>query len=1027
MATIKPIEGRSVHQIQSGQVIVDLCSVVKELVENSLDAGATSIGRIPSPAPDVELDVRFKGNGLDAIEVQDNGNGIAPEDFETIALKHYTSKLSSYDDLTSLHTFGFRGEALSSLCALSNFHITTARASDVPRGTKLDFEQSGKLKSKSVIASQKGTTVAVEKIFQNLPVRRKELEKNIKREYAKVLSLLQSYACISTGVRFSVSNHPGKGNKVVAFSTKSNSSTRDNISNVYGAKTVLALLTLDLELEMQSASGPSTQSARSWGTQDDGSKKIQVRGHISRPVVGEGRQTPDRQMFFVNSRPCTLPQVAKAINEVYKSYNVTQSPFIFANLLMDTNAYDVNVSPDKRTILLHDQTALLESLKSSLVELFDRHDQSVPQASLPNQKLPGFKNLTIKKDNKPTEEPNKANDVQHSTEPPHSAPAPSTAASEITQSTGAGEAVPLIQNFAERNAGQRSEQPPVPKKASKVPQRVQDFNARLASQRAKSDNQHRNDNCAVPPEALSPPDEPPIPSIRPGTQKGTPGPVPNAFDRMRPKRTPAETVSVTIGDTTTHMTFGTPNKKRKIHTPKFGLDGKKLATSSPLFGKSLRAFAAPGTQLKDEDDEVTMQAAQEELSQQEEQDVEDVEGQSSSEPGTPAPGSDASVDEDVDDADEDATEGLDDAKRDKSPLFVQDGEESDDDYVDETEKKALEEARVAKMIAEAEEAAAKPTQDNIKRATSALKGRTRKDSTLQLVQNLETSVSRIEEGLKKLTAALERHTSSMNEQETQSQNGAAAKTAEERLSLTVSKADFARMRILGQFNLGFILALRPASSISNHSSDELFIIDQHAADEKYNFERLSSTTVVQNQRLVQPRTLELTAVEEEIILEHPSALSQNGFQIEIDTSGDKPVGQRCRLVSLPMSKEVVFGLTDLEELIALLGEDHSGDSQGTSVESVIRPSKVRRMLAMRACRSSIMVGRNLTSAQMGKVVRHMGEMDKPWNCPHGRPTMRHLFGMDGWENGWNEGSGVMGLGEEEQETDWKAFMQRQEV
>jgi DNA mismatch repair protein PMS2 len=127
------------------------------------------------------------------------------------ALKHYTSKLSTYDDLNSLRTFGFRGEALSSLCALSKFHIITARAADGPKGTKLDFEVSGKLKSTSIVASQKGTIVVVEKLFHNLPVRRKELEKNIKREYGKVLSLLHAYACISIDVRFAASNQMPKG------------------------------------------------------------------------------------------------------------------------------------------------------------------------------------------------------------------------------------------------------------------------------------------------------------------------------------------------------------------------------------------------------------------------------------------------------------------------------------------------------------------------------------------------------------------------------------------------------------------------------------------------------------------------------------------------------------------------------------------------------------------------------------------------------------------------------------------------
>ena len=173
MATIKAIEAKSVHQIQSGQVIVDLCSVVKELVENSLDAGATAI------------EVRFKNNGLDSIEVQDNGAGIAPENYGNVALKHFTSKLSSYDDLSSLHTFGFRGEALSSLCALSKFSIITAQLNEVPKGNRLDFDILGRLKSANVAAAQKGTTAAVEDLFESLPVRRKELTKNIKREYWK--------------------------------------------------------------------------------------------------------------------------------------------------------------------------------------------------------------------------------------------------------------------------------------------------------------------------------------------------------------------------------------------------------------------------------------------------------------------------------------------------------------------------------------------------------------------------------------------------------------------------------------------------------------------------------------------------------------------------------------------------------------------------------------------------------------------------------------------------------------------------
>lgn len=149
---------------------------------------------------------------------------------------------------------------MSSLCALSSFHIVTAQAGEAPKGTRLDFETSGKLRGTSIVASQQGTTVTVENLFANLPVRRRELEKNIKREYGKVLGLLQAYACISTSVKFCVSNVMAKGKKVVVFATKSNTTTRENIANVFGAKTLSALVQMDLDFSMQNSRSTVAQA-----------------------------------------------------------------------------------------------------------------------------------------------------------------------------------------------------------------------------------------------------------------------------------------------------------------------------------------------------------------------------------------------------------------------------------------------------------------------------------------------------------------------------------------------------------------------------------------------------------------------------------------------------------------------------------------------------------------------------------------------------------------------------------------------
>ncbi|OAP58208.1 hypothetical protein AYL99_07298 [Fonsecaea erecta] len=1013
MATIKAIEPKSVHQIQSGQVIVDLCSVVKELVENSLDAGATAV------------EVRFKNHGLDSIEVQDNGSGIAPANYETLALKHYTSKLSSFDDLSRLQTFGFRGEALSSLCALSKFSVVTAQADEAPKGKRLDFDSLGKLKSVTIIAAQRGTIASVENLFESLPVRRKELTKNIKREYGKVLGLLQAYACIGVNVKFTVKNAMPKGKSMTVFSTKGNATTRENIANVYGAKTLSALVAVDLELDYQPT---LTQLARKGKR-----STIRVKGHISKPVFGEGRQTPDRQLFFVNGRPCGLPQIAKAINEVYKAFNVSQSPFILADLQMDTNAYDVNVSPDKRTILIHDSASLVENLKTALNEMFDQQDQTVPQSQLAAPKLPAFQKLSflrqtsssspenasqqtsfsettnpisdqdedgseekqsskaslkdgLQRFSRTTEKAGPSRKSQSITKSPPERRTEQEAVEEMAWHDTASEGATEEDDVQERIETQaKSQQFPAEEEPSQfdpVKIHVSEFNARLAEAQPRL-----KDHSAIRPDPTQ--RSPQIKAVvqsRNGEEKGL---VHNAFDRIRPKRMPAEVASVTIGDRTITTVLGSqfskPQEKRDVPSSLSGTRNAQKRTKSPgtvQFSQQLRRFGAQESEMLDEgEDDGDEQAETEDVDINSEEDE-----KSHSEDESKSDEQSLGNDEDVAENEVDAAPDME--------------EESDTDYVDDEEKKRIEEARVAELILAAEASSALPTKANLQRATRALAGGRAKETTTNLLATIELSVPTVSRQLRDYIELVEdnmRHGSSQAD----GLDDGTAQDPEARLSLTVSKPDFARMKIVGQFNLGFVLAVRPAKLESDDEAqttqDELFIIDQHASDEKYNFERLQAETVVGNQRLVRPVTLDLTAVEEEIVLENNQALEKNGFLVEVDTSGERMVGRRCRLVSLPLSKEVVFGMKDLEELIQLLA-----DTPGRRDSDIPRPSKVRKMFAMRACRSSIMIGKTLSKKQMERVVTNMGTIDKPWNCPHGRPTMRHLCSLDSLQP-WREG------------------------
>ncbi|KAI5999253.1 MutL C terminal dimerization domain-containing protein [Pisolithus albus] len=229
-------------------------------------------------------------------------------------------------------------------------------------------------------------------------------------------------------------------------------------------------------------------------------------------------------------------------------------------------------------------------------------------------------------------------------------------------------------------------------------------------------------------------------------------------------------------------------------------------------------------------------------------------------------------------------------------------------------------------------------------------------------------------------------------------SAASDEVASAALSRIISKGDFMHMNVVGQFNLGFIIVRKrtPRVDVVGKEEpelgfeDDLFVVDQHAADEKWNFESLQETTVIDSQRLFRPQPLNLTAADELVALENLDVLKRNGFEvgpvevsagIDCDEEESSP-NARLHLIAQPVSKDTVFDMKDLEELVHLMQDRPKG--------TMVRCSKARAMFAMRACRRSVMIGRPLDRSRMTTIIRHMASMDQPWNCPHGRPTMRHL-------------------------------------
>uniref|UniRef100_A0A8C1JEP0 Mismatch repair endonuclease PMS2 n=1 Tax=Cyprinus carpio TaxID=7962 RepID=A0A8C1JEP0_CYPCA len=790
---IKAIDKQSVHQICSGQVVLSLATAVKELVENSIDAGASNV------------DVKLKDSGIELVEVSDNGKGVEEQNFEGLTLKHHTSKLRDFSDLIHVETFGFRGEALSSLCALSDLSVVTCHES-AQIGARLVYDHNGHLTQRVPHPRQHGTTVTLQKLFSTLPVRHKEFQRNIKKEYSKMIFVLQSYCIISTGVRITCTNQTGQGKRTTVLCTSGSNSMRDNIGAVFGPKQLQSLIPFQ-----QISPGESIKEDYGLGEVDVPKDLFVIDGFVSQADHGVGRSATDRQFFFINKRPCDPVKASKLVNEVYHMYNRHQYPFVALNITVASDCVDVNVTPDKRQILLQEEKLLLAILKSSLMAMFET----------------GVNKISLN----------------------HITPA-------ITK---------------DREIGSVSE-------------------------------------------AL-PDDEPPKTSINLARLK-------EAFSNHQ--------VPGIGSKQSSHKAACSGSSQKKMFS--FVSCSKKMTDIMRPPLKSSPSFAAVSSIKKLT---VCLSGLHPSIYET------DVKAETISEP-------------------------VDEKFWSYKPLVPETKSEQHQDRMSSPE------AKRARYEAE-------PLAQNCLVDSKSKNASTQLDSPVSIQKNtvlLQFSLQELSKRMQRLQAQKkENHEQELKYRRFRAKiNPGENQSAEDELKKEISKDMFKDMEIIGQFNLGFI--------ITKLKSD-LFIIDQHATDEKYNFEMLQKNTVLKGQRLIAPQSLHLPAISETVLMENLEIFRKNGFDFLVDE--DAQVMERVKLVSLPTSKNWTFGPSDIEELIFMLS-----DSPGI----MCRPSRVRQMFASRACRKSVMVGTALNTSEMKKLVLHMGEIEQPWNCPHGRPTMRHLANLD---------------------------------
>lgn len=337
MAQIHILDSETIDKIAAGEVVERPSSVVKELVENAIDAGATAIT------------VEAKDGGIEFIRVTDNGCGMEKEQLRTAFLRHATSKIENAEDLTRISSLGFRGEALSSIAAVAKVEVIT-KTSDSITGNRIVLEGGREIDFDEVGAPE-GTTFLMRNLFFNTPVRRKFL-KQPATEGGYIGDLMEHLALSRPDISFKLI----LGNQM-KFHTSGNGDLREVIYRIYGREVANALVPIQAE--------------------QDG---IKIEGYLGKPI--QVRSNRNFEIYFINGRFIRSNVVSKAVEEGYREYLMQHKfPLCILHITMDPNRVDVNVHPTKMDVRFSNAMSFSAYLCGS-VKYTLKHHEMIPEASL---------------------------------------------------------------------------------------------------------------------------------------------------------------------------------------------------------------------------------------------------------------------------------------------------------------------------------------------------------------------------------------------------------------------------------------------------------------------------------------------------------------------------------------------------------------------------------------------------------------------------------------------------------------------
>jgi len=1054
---IQKLDGDTIRRITAEQAISNLPSIVKELIDNALDAESTTIK------------IRLFGQGLEIIEVSDDGNGVPVGSLPYMATRHATSKIECLEDIyegTGL-TMGFRGEALFAMACVSDSLVVLSRTEDDELATKFLYDKEGKPidAERKQMARKVGTTVAVVKPFGNLPARRADLCRRVKQERTRIFKLVESYGIFNVGVGFRLMDISNNREDTALATSASSSTLKETASTLLGPAFLKGTKSMELCLESffrekQKATGSNADDdiCYNWGIKGLISVEPSLLAAQQRPQrrggsfggVSSAKQASSRtrivQYYSINGRVVELPKVTALLKRLWTNASASmgglkqKKPSALLEFTLPNNAFDINLSPDKKTVLLTHEEELISVIEehitkmwsdessnvfvdNSLSQMQGKSEQQQAEALYENQEEMKKRDYYGYGDDEDEYHKHKRrfafvhdiskakmqHDMAERRASDDKTGIPAARALKQTTLTPIVDQAqkPAIDSAKESQSKTEPEDPPEiqesPNKKTKL-SNEDDVERDMKSPPAHAQPEEKQERLPSPEDKVSDLDRRKWTEIQSKFSRSSDGD--NNNSSMEHQLSSHDTVQGPQHEETS-----------KAETTSQDSAPQSRSSSSSRPRRSLQEFAfQPSTQESSDvnnNDRYRRRKRTSSMPPPEER--------------PPANDDDKSTEENDSKLNETARarkkrRGSEENESIPRPTSDSDSRIQNDRIskdIEQTDTSENSEMKDAETTASNEKPSApvvwkcfSSTEDIcLSSRMERLNMKKRKRHIDIIRRTIRNSMGSTNSGNKE----------SSRRSKATSENDVAKEVAfddddgneDDSGLIRMPKSTFRNgMQVIGQFNLGFILG--------RCSRNHLWILDQHACDEKYNYEQLCKSTVMHQQPLISPLPLELTPSEEACVLDNMDIFEANGFRFSFDDKA--PIRHRLSLTALPHSgahegrKAVQFGPSDVSALCSILTEGSSYDAgsggTGTDGTGMYGNNAVRRhagttssdrsdrllarlpkavaMFASRACRTSIMIGTALSHKEMNSVVQKLAKVDQPWNCPHGRPTMRHV-------------------------------------